>query len=274
MRVLLLGTGTCLNPDPGTRPRMPPLFAVDLGTPADPWWLLLDCSEGARWRLPAAGVDAASVRAIALSHPHADHAALPQFLQGRTCDVIHRAVSDPSLALLLPRATAEAMPDLWRWHQPEDGGRPSSRFALRVTALDDRTEVTLGDRAHLTAFAVHHGHGGSPALAFRIVAGDLVLAYSGDTGPCAGVTEAARGADLFLCEASSRVGQDMSAYGHLSPRQAGEVACQAGARRLVLTHYSGHDSDEAMLDDARASGFGGVVEVGHDGDEVQLVTAT
>ena len=96
------------------------------------------------------------------------------------------------------------------------------------------------------------------------------MAYSGDAGPCEGLARAAAGADVFLCEASSPIGEDMSAYGHLTPRQAATIALAAGAERLVLTHWHGVDTPEAMIDDARASGFAGPVHVGHDGDVVDV----
>jgi hypothetical protein len=40
------------------------------------------------------------------------------------------------------------------------------------------------------------------AYAVRVEHGGRSLAYSGDTGPCAGLVEAARGADVLLCEAT------------------------------------------------------------------------
>lgn len=271
MRVLLLGTGTCLNPPPGAVPRLPPLFAVELSAPGEPpRWLLFDCSEGARWRLPAAGVDPCWVKHVALSHPHADHAALPQFFQGRACEAIYRKTPDLALSLHLHPDSASALPDLWRWHQPEDEGRPSSRFALCVCPLEEGVAVTIEPGVTLSSYQVHHGHGGSPAVAFRLDVRGRVIAYSGDSGPCPGLLAAARDADLFLCEASSPIGVDMSAYGHLTPRQAGEAARSANARHLVLTHYSGLEPDEALLSDAIASGFTGDLCVAHDGDQLSV----
>ncbi len=64
----------------------------------------------------------------------------------------------------------------------------------------------------------------------------LTLGYSGDTEPCPGLTEAARGADLFLCEATMINSFAEHAHGHLTSQGAGEAAREAGAHRLVLTH--------------------------------------
>lgn len=273
MRLHLLGTGTCLGALPGGVARQPPLFALELGAPGDAArTLVLDCSEGARFRLAAAGIDASRVRHVAVSHPHADHAVLPPFLQGRSCERIVRGAAREELALsvYLPRPSAGAFSDVLRWHEPESDGRPSSRWDLEVVPVDDGFARAPWPGVVLRAFAVSHGHGRNPAVAYRVEAGGLVVAYSGDSGPCPGLERAAAGADLFLCEASARIGEDMSAYGHLTPRQAGAIAHTAGARRLVLTHWHGVDAPEAMIADARASGFPGDVRVGHDGDVVDV----
>lgn len=274
MKLVVLGSGTCLNPPPGTPARMPPLFALDVSDePSTPQWILFDCSEGARWRLPAHGIDPRDIRHIALSHPHPDHAALPQFIQSRTCEAIFRAdaAGDLSLSIYAAPKVVGTMRSLWLWHQPEDLGAPPSRFALRYVAAPDGFATELFAGVWLRAFSVFHGGGRSPAVAFRVETPRAVFAYSGDTGLCDGVVRAARDATLFVCEASARVGEDMSSsYGHLNPRQAGAVAREANAARVVLTHYTGFDSDDAMLAECRAGGFTGALSIAHDGAEHTL----
>lgn len=76
-----------------------------------------------------------------------------------------------------------------------------------------------------------------------------VVAVVQDTRWCEGALRAAEGADLLVCEATFADAEAELAgpYGHLTARQAGRVAREAGARRLVLTHFSSRYPDVAPL---------------------------
>ncbi len=65
------------------------------------------------------------------------------------------------------------------------------------------------------------------------------LVYVGDTGPNAAAVEAARGADLFVCEATleSVAEDDPARRGHLTTDEALEMASAAAAARVLLVHY-------------------------------------
>jgi ribonuclease Z len=67
-----------------------------------------------------------------------------------------------------------------------------------------------------------------------------VFAFIMDTRLCDAAFALAAGADLVVCESTflERDADLAAAYGHLTASQAARVAAEAGARRLVLTHFS------------------------------------
>jgi ribonuclease Z len=67
-----------------------------------------------------------------------------------------------------------------------------------------------------------------------------VFAFVMDTRLCAGALELSRDADLLVAESTFLdADQDLAhSYYHLTSREAGRLAAEAGARELVLTHFS------------------------------------
>lgn len=91
--------------------------------------------------------------------------------------------------------------------------------------------------------------------------GKTVLTYSGDTDSCIGLIEAARDADLFLCEAAYQEGRDDALRGiHLTGKRAGEAAAEAGVRNLLLTHLPIWNDPATALAEAK-NVFDGPVSV-------------
>jgi ribonuclease BN (tRNA processing enzyme) len=73
--------------------------------------------------------------------------------------------------------------------------------------------------------------------AFRVQSNGAVLTYSGDSAPSDELVEAARDADLFVCEATLLRGElDGEPRGHLSLDEAVDAFERSGAKRLLVTH--------------------------------------
>jgi ribonuclease BN (tRNA processing enzyme) len=79
-----------------------------------------------------------------------------------------------------------------------------------------------------------------------------VFVYSGDTGYCDTLIDMARGADVFLCEASWTHDPDRPPNLHLSGTEAGRAAAKAGVRELLLTHIPPWTSREDVISEAKA----------------------
>jgi ribonuclease BN (tRNA processing enzyme) len=89
-------------------------------------------------------------------------------------------------------------------------------------------------------------------LAMRIDHDGRSLAYSADTGPGWGIGALGPEIDVALIEASLEVEHE-GGFPHLSGRQAGAMARQAGVGRLVVTHIPPTADPHRHLFDAEAA---------------------
>jgi ribonuclease BN (tRNA processing enzyme) len=107
----------------------------------------------------------------------------------------------------------------------------------RVFAIQEYVPNSAFEVGRLSVTPIRVPHYSIQTYAFRVQEGDTVLAYSGDSAPSAELVDAARDADLFVCEATLRTGADDGELrGHLSVDEAVAAFEQSGARRLLLTH--------------------------------------
>lgn len=248
-RMILLGTGTGL-PD------------VDRGNthmlwdgPGGP--LLIDAGGSTYERLLRAGVDPQELAGVLLTHSHCDHInGLPGLifsmrLAGREAPLPIYGL-EPTLALM--RATIETM--RVEYHVP---------LEWRPFAAGDTLPLTEGWLLR-TALTVHSRP--CVALRFEPGGGGPALAYSADTEPCPALAELFAGAHTLIHEAT--VPEPFAS--HTTPRQAGEVAAAAGARRLILVHYSPRWTmpEDAALAAVAAGGFGEQASVGRDGEVIPM----
>jgi ribonuclease Z len=94
------------------------------------------------------------------------------------------------------------------------------------------------------------------------------FAFIMDTRLCDAAFALADQADMLVCESTFADTEAALArdYGHLTASQAGRIAAQAGARLLVLTHFSQRydPADGQRLAGEAASTFGGEVVLAKD----------
>jgi len=188
--------------------------------------LLVDCGASSLVALKRAGVDPGEIGCIALTHLHGDHFGGLPFL------ILDGQFSRRTRPLIVAgppgvQARVEAAMDVFF----PGSAKTARRFPTEFVDLVERVPSALGS-ATVTPFPVVHASG-APSYALRVEYGGKVVAYSGDTEWTDGLLEAARGADLFVCEAYSF---DRKIRYHLDHATLSEHAGRIGCRRIILTH--------------------------------------
>jgi ribonuclease Z len=269
--------------------------------------LLFDPGEGTQRQMLLAGVTASQIGWVCITHFHGDHClGLPGVLQRMALDQVTHTVQ-----VSYPAANAELFPRLRHAtlfrdtlcleEHPVYGSGPVSTgeaFTLEARALSHpvpafgyRLTEPDGRRMRpdlLVANGISGPDIGRLQRAGRIVHDGRVVALADvsepragqkfafimDTRLCDAVFELADGADMLVCEstfcnADSPLAQE---YGHLTAGEAGRIAAAAGARLLVLTHFSQRYSpgDMAQFTAEAAAEFGGEIVLANDLDRIPV----
>ncbi len=86
---------------------------------------------------------------------------------------------------------------------------------------------------------------------FRITLEEKIIAYSGDCGISPASLPLAKDADVLIHECSFKAGHPPNTWGHVGPIEPAQLAKEAGAKKLILTHFDG--SLYTSLDDRKES---------------------
>jgi ribonuclease Z len=234
---------------------------------------LFDPGEGTQRQMLLAGVSASSVSRICVTHTHGDHClGLAGVVQRMGLDGLERPVGlhypaqgSEHVDALLSAASYVSVPPLHRDPVDEDGVVATGRSWTLSAALLDHRIAAVGYRLQepdgvtmLPERLEEHGirgpdvgrlvRDGSLTVSGRRVRVDEVseprpgqsFAFVMDTRWCQAALTLSRDVDMLVCESTflDRDRELAERYGHLTARQAGLLAERAGARTLVLTHFS------------------------------------
>lgn len=253
--------------------------------------LLFDCGEGSQHQLIRGPIRFGLLEAILVTHLHGDHVfGLPGLLatlsmQGRNEPLamygppglehfVMAALQYTYLQLGFPYHIMEVTPGTIR---------TANGYSIRALPLDHRIP-TFGytvieddrtgrfDVARAYELGVPEGplfaklqNGESVVLDDgRVVRSEEVLglprkgrrvAYVTDTAPCENAVELARDVDLLIHEATyaDDMVEEAVRRKHSTARDAATIAASAGAKRLLLTHFSPRYTDPTvLLEEARS----------------------
>ncbi|HZZ35708.1 MAG TPA: MBL fold metallo-hydrolase [Caulobacteraceae bacterium] len=219
MRLRFIGSGDAF----GSGGRFNTCFLVERAGGS----FLIDCGASSLVGMRKLGVEPNAIDTIFISHLHGDHFGGLVFL---LLDAQHVSRRRTALTIAGPVGIAERLRSAREVLFPGSSEKPL-RFELAIHELQiGRTDV-VGDVA-VTPFQADHSSG-APSQALRLEADGRVITYSGDTAWTEPLVAAAKGADIFVCEASFR-GRKVT--GHMDVDDLIAALPRIGANQVVLTH--------------------------------------
>lgn len=233
--------------------------------------ILFDCGEGTQSAARSAGANLMGLELLALTHYHGDHTlGIPGMLQ--SLGVFGR---EAPLYITGPAGLKEAMAPIFQLcgglpfevrlvETPPEGLRLDGwdREMLltafptvhRVTSqgyvftlsrpgkfLPEKAQELNIPRRHWSS--LQHGEvceDFTPDMVLGPERKGLKVVFSGDSAPCDTLSDAAKGADLFICESTfpDEKADSANQYGHFTVSQALSLCRDSGAKHAWLTHFS------------------------------------
>ncbi len=229
--------------------------------------VLLDCGNGIFGKLRKF-VDYVDVDAVVISHLHADHFI---DLVPYSYALIHAPRQQPVPVPPWPGTDSPARPRL----VAPPGAAKTLRQVVGAWGNDDLVEQAFELEEYTVdsvievgslrfSFAVMPHFIDAHAVSVSSANGGGRLVFSADSRPASELVEFARGADLFLVEATLPRPERTGLRGHLTAEEAGEHGRDAGVGRVVLTHIS-DELDQELAREQAAAVFDGPVEVAREG---------
>src|SRR5437870_8091176 len=164
---------------------------LHLAGPSEP--LLIDCGASSLIAMKRAGLDPSDIACVLLTHLHGDHFGGLPFL------ILDGQFARRSRPLVIggPPGVRQRVEAAMEVFFP-GSSKVDRRFAVEFVELRERVPALVGP-ASVTPSLVKHSSG-APAYALRVEYGGKGITFSGDPEWTESPVEAARGADLFVCE--------------------------------------------------------------------------
>jgi len=249
--------------------------------------ILFDCGEGTQRQFKIAGISLTKATKILISHWHGDHVlGLPGLIQ-----TLSSMDYSNKLEIYGPTGTKKRMEKMFEAFvfdkrinfvvkEVKSGVFfENNEFQLEAYPLEHGIEI-LGyrfvekdkrkiDMKKIKKFNIPNGpligklqqnksieHNGKKIMPDEVayIENGKKIAYITDTVLCDNCYKIADDADLLICEAtySSKLVGKSEEYGHMTAKQAAQIANKSNAKQLVLIHFSArYKNTQELEEDAR-----------------------
>lgn len=223
--------------------------------------IMIDTGWGSTLRLYQAGMPPQTIDAVFITHLHSDHTTdLADFLVMRWVGGVRAAIPiyGPAGTARMVKGFQEAMAADTKYRLDHHGDKLwSGGLAADITEFEvgeDPVEIARVGEISVQAFEVDH-YPVKPAYGFRLRKNERSIVISGDTNPCRGLLNGAKGADILVCDSMNQpmmkvlenqlrsAGNEVQAalledaHSYHAPVEAmAETAQQAGVPHLVISH--------------------------------------
>lgn len=222
--------------------------------------VMLDCGAGTVHALARYGLPWERMTHLFVSHFHVDHIGELASLFFAFRYGLRTARSEP-LTVLGPHGLDRVMTGL---KQALGSNLFDTTFPVELRMLAPGDRAGLGPDTILSVAKTPHT---DESLAVRIDSGGGSVCYTGDTGYCEELAGFFSKTEVLISECSFRARREGVA--HLSIDDAARLAAQAGAARLVVTHFY-FDANDVELKRELQQGYGGEIFIGRDGMSIEL----
>jgi ribonuclease BN (tRNA processing enzyme) len=223
--------------------------------------VLLDCGPGVMGNLPSV-CSYFDLNGVVISHLHVDHYLDIFPLRYALTYSLHRPDHFARVPLMLPPGEHNR---LFAGAAAQDREKFEQTFL--PMGMSERMESPFGTLIFRFALMSHP----IQSFACRVTGNDgASLVYSSDTGFSDALIQFAQGADLLLCEATLQDRHaERTVSGHMTAREAGLIAKEAGVKKLMLTHIW-PEYDRSVSVEEAAQSYSGPILLAETGKSIVI----
>lgn len=202
---------------------------------------LVDCGEGCRYLLKRYHISVDKIDAVFISHTHGDHI-FGLFALLDTMSMRHRS---KDLHICAP----ESLKPVLDFCSERFISRKSFQIFFHPVSVPEFQTIFENDDMEISAFPLLHGVATNGYLFREKEAPQRSFAYISDTAYSERLAQMVKGVDILYHEATfgDELAEKAARMLHSTAREAATVASEAGAKRLIIGHFSSVYHDLSVL---------------------------